>query len=83
MSGGGTKPRGGKMGTSVRVSSVSGEAVENAENELSIIVEKLDIVRQRIADAGRRYQALEKEVSHIEMDLAKCQKEVKPCINYP
>lgn len=83
MSGGGSKPRGGKMGTSIRVSSVSGEAVANAENELSVMVAKLDVIRQKIADAGRRYQALEKVVSHIEMDLAKCQKEVKLCINCP
>lgn len=76
MSGGGTKPRGGKMGTSIRATSVSPEAVTNAENELSAMVEKLGIVRQKMADAVRLYQVSEKTVSHLEMDLAKCQKEV-------
>ncbi|XP_058075749.1 structural maintenance of chromosomes protein 4-like [Magnolia sinica] len=37
MTGGGSKPRGGKMGTSIRVS-VSGEAVANAEKELAELV---------------------------------------------
>ncbi|XP_074324922.1 structural maintenance of chromosomes protein 4 [Apium graveolens] len=76
MSGGGGKPRGGKMGTSIRVSSVSREAVADAENELSSIVSKLDMIRQKIADAARCYQTLEKAISHLELDLAKCQKEV-------
>lgn len=76
MSGGGSKPRGGKMGTSIRVSSISREAVADAENELSLIVSKLDMIRQKIADAASCYQALEKAISHLEMDLAKCQKEV-------
>ncbi|GJX53387.1 structural maintenance of chromosomes protein 4, partial [Tanacetum coccineum] len=34
MSGGGNKPRGGKMGTSIRATSVSAEAIAEAENEL-------------------------------------------------
>lgn len=81
MSGGGGKPRGGKMGTSIRVSSVSREAVADAENELSSVVSKLEMIRQKIADAARCYQTLEKAISHLEMDLAKCQKEVYLCIN--
>uniref|UniRef100_A0A7N2N2P5 SMC hinge domain-containing protein n=1 Tax=Quercus lobata TaxID=97700 RepID=A0A7N2N2P5_QUELO len=51
MSGGGSKPRGGKMGTSIRVFSVSGEAVANAEKELCLTVEKLNSIRQRIVEA--------------------------------
>ncbi|KAK9984797.1 hypothetical protein SO802_034322 [Lithocarpus litseifolius] len=51
ISGGGSKPRGGKMGISIRASSVSGEAVANAEKELSLMVEKLNSIRQRIAEA--------------------------------
>ncbi|KAJ7970989.1 Structural maintenance of chromosomes protein [Quillaja saponaria] len=76
MSGGGSKPRGGKMGTSVRATSVSGEAVANAEKELSNMVDKLNSIRQKIADAVRRYQASEKAVAVLEMEFAKSQKEV-------
>ncbi|XP_052198087.1 structural maintenance of chromosomes protein 4-like [Diospyros lotus] len=76
MSGGGTKPRGGKMGTSIRATSVSPEAVTNAEIELSAMVEKLGIIRQKMADAVRLYKVSEKTVAQLEMDLAKCQKEI-------
>lgn len=76
MSGGGNKPRGGKMGTSIRAASVSGEAVTNAEEELQTMVEKLNSIRQRIAEAVRCYQASEKEISFLEMELAKSQKEI-------
>ncbi|KAI9120379.1 hypothetical protein K1719_007412 [Acacia pycnantha] len=76
MSGGGSKPRGGKMGTSIRASSVSAEAVSNAEKELSGMVDTLNTIRQRILDAGKRYQASEKAVTALEMELAKTQKEV-------
>ncbi|XP_065854959.1 structural maintenance of chromosomes protein 4-like [Euphorbia lathyris] len=76
MSGGGSKPRGGKMGSSIRAVSVSGEAVASAEKELSIMVDKLNGIRQLIVDAVRSYQASEKAITHLEMELAKCQKEV-------
>ncbi|KAL0014881.1 hypothetical protein SO802_001950 [Lithocarpus litseifolius] len=76
MSGGGNKPRGGKMGTSIRADSVSGEAVANAEKELSVMVEKLNSIRQRIAEAVRYYQASEKAIAILEMELAKTQKEI-------
>ncbi|KAI8030748.1 Structural maintenance of chromosomes protein 4 [Camellia lanceoleosa] len=76
MSGGGSKPRGGKMGTAIRATNVSAEAVANAENELSAMVGKLSNIRQKIADAVRQYQALEKTISHLEMELAKSQKEI-------
>ncbi|PON67311.1 Structural maintenance of chromosomes protein [Trema orientale] len=76
MSGGGSKPRGGKMGTSIRATSVSTEAVANAEKELSTMVEKLKSIRERISDAARRYQASDKAVAHLEMELAKTQKEI-------
>lgn len=76
MSGGGSKPRGGKMGTSIRTASVSGEAVANAEKELSIMVGKLNSIRQRIAEAVRCYQSSEKAIAILEMELAKSQKEV-------
>ncbi|KAL3846018.1 hypothetical protein ACJIZ3_003421 [Penstemon smallii] len=76
MTGGGSKPRGGKMGTSIRAASVSGEAVANAEKELSDLVERLGIIRSKMADAVKRYQVSEKAVSHLEMNLAKGQKEI-------
>lgn len=76
MSGGGGKPRGGKMGTSVRATSVSGEAVAIAEKELEAMASSLNNLRQKIADAARRYQASENAVARLEMDLAKSQKEV-------
>lgn len=76
MSGGGSKPRGGKMGTSIRPTSVSAEAIASAEMELSSMVEKLNSIRHRISDAVRNYQASEKEVALLEMELAKSQKEV-------
>lgn len=76
MSGGGGKPRGGKMGTSIRANSVSSEAIANAENELAAMVEKLGNIRQKIADAVKRYQVAENAVSRLEMELAKSQKEI-------
>ncbi|KAL3378731.1 hypothetical protein AABB24_004580 [Solanum stoloniferum] len=76
MSGGGGKPRGGKMGTSIRAASVSPEAISAAEKELSQIAENLDNVRQRITDAVKCYQASEKALSLGEMELAKCKKEI-------
>lgn len=76
MSGGGNKPRGGRMGTSIRAASVSAEAVVNAERELSELANKLNDIRQRIADAVRQYQASEKTIGAFEMELAKSQKEV-------
>ncbi|KAK8334912.1 hypothetical protein V6Z11_A09G019200 [Gossypium hirsutum] len=76
MSGGGSKPRGGKMGTSIRAASVSRETVVAAEKELANMVDSLNNIRQSIADAARRYQASEKVVAELEMEIAKSQKEV-------
>ncbi|CAK9179040.1 unnamed protein product [Ilex paraguariensis] len=76
MSDGGSKPRGGKMGTSIRASSISEEAIASAENELSVMIEKLSNTRKRIADAMQHYQATEKAISHMEMELANSQKEI-------
>lgn len=75
MSGGGRKPRGGKMGTSIRAS-VSSEGVAQAERELAQIVDELSSLRDKIGDAVRCYQAAEKAVYRLEMEVAKCQKEV-------
>lgn len=76
MSGGGSKPRGGKMGTAIRATSVSAEVIADAEKELSMHVEGLNHLRQTIADAAKHYQASEKAVSRLEIELAKSQKEV-------
>ncbi|KAG1358997.1 structural maintenance of chromosomes protein 4 [Cocos nucifera] len=75
MSGGGGKPRGGKMGTSIR-ESVSGEAVANAEKELAQLVDQLNVLRKSTVEATRGYQALEKAEAHLVMELAKSQKEI-------
>ncbi|XP_024974942.1 structural maintenance of chromosomes protein 4 [Cynara cardunculus var. scolymus] len=77
MSGGGNKPRGGKMGTSIRATSVSGEAVAEAENELAQIADRLSNLRQQISEVVRHYKDLEKTATHIEMELAKSQKEIE------
>ncbi|GAU35501.1 hypothetical protein TSUD_155320 [Trifolium subterraneum] len=76
MSGGGSKPKGGKMGTSIRATNVSGEAVAIAEKELSGLTDKLNAIRQRMVDAVKRYQAAEKNIAALDMELAKSQKEV-------
>lgn len=83
MSGGGSKPRGGKMGTSIRVTSVSREAVINAEKELATMVDSLNSIRQKIADAVRQYQASERAVGQLEMEIAKSQREVFSVISFP
>lgn len=76
MSGGGSKPRGGKMGTSIR-ESVPEEAVINAENDLKKLVDQLNGLRENINDAKKRYRSLEEAKSRLEMELAKAKKEVE------
>lgn len=63
------------MGTSIRAS-VSSEGIAQAERELAQIVDELSSLRHKISDAVRSYQAAEKAVYHLEMEVAKCQKEV-------
>ncbi|MQL91114.1 hypothetical protein Taro_023720 [Colocasia esculenta] len=75
MTGGGGKPRGGKMGTSIRAS-VSVEAVATAEKELDELVAQLGSLRKKINEAVRQYQGSEKVSAHLEMELAKSQKEI-------
>ncbi|KAG0473867.1 hypothetical protein HPP92_015724 [Vanilla planifolia] len=76
MSGGGSKPRGGKMGTSIRMS-ISAEAIVAAKKELSELEDQLKVLRQRITDAAKCYQASEKVESRLEMELAKSTKEAE------
>ncbi|XP_074578322.1 structural maintenance of chromosomes protein 4 isoform X2 [Curcuma longa] len=75
MSGGGNKPRGGKMGRYIR-ESVSGEDVASCEKDLAQLVDQLSDIRHRIADCTRRFQACEKDEAHYDMELAKTQKEI-------
>jgi structural maintenance of chromosome 4 len=81
MSGGGGKPRGGKMSTSIR-ESVSEETVINAENDLSKLVDQLNRLRESINDAKKRYRSLEDAKSRLEMELAKAKKEVPKLQNF-
>ncbi|GAB2234374.1 hypothetical protein Drorol1_Dr00003624 [Drosera rotundifolia] len=77
MSGGGGKPRGGKMGSSIRAATVSREAIADAERDFDTMVDKLNSVRQRITEAVMKYQTLDKSVASLEMELAKSQKEIE------
>lgn len=78
MSGGGSKPRGGKMGRCIQAASVSREAVADAEKELNSLVDNLNSTRKKVADAVTKYQALDKAIANLEMELAKSHKEVFP-----
>lgn len=64
------------MGTSIRADTVSREAVADAEKELSLLVDKLNAIRRRISDSVQSYQSLDKAIQHLEMEIAKSQKEV-------
>ncbi|KAI4389054.1 hypothetical protein MLD38_001318 [Melastoma candidum] len=75
MTGGGSKPRGGKMGTSIRVTSVSAESIRTAENELSTLSNKLSFLNKKISDAVSCYQAAQKAIASQRLELAKAQKE--------
>lgn len=75
MSGGGNKPKGGRMGTSIR-ESVSEEAIRNAENDLNKLVVELNGLRVKVNDAKKRYRSLEEAISRLELELAKARKEV-------
>eukprot|EP01018_Ginkgo_biloba_P007650 Gb_03310 [translate_table: standard] len=77
MSGGGGKPQGGRMGTSIRACSVSGEAIAAAENELDNLAEQLASLRQRLSSAVKHYQAADKAVAHLELELAKARMEIE------
>lgn len=75
MSGGGGKPRGGKMGTSIK-DSVTPEVLSSAEHELEMLESQLRGLRQSVNEARQRYQAAESGCIRIEMELDKCNKEI-------
>ncbi|KAL8162614.1 hypothetical protein V2J09_014103 [Rumex salicifolius] len=76
MSGGGSKPRGGKMGTSIRAATVSREAIADAQGNLETLVDKLDKIRKLKADAVRNYQALDQAINRLAMELRKGHSEI-------
>ncbi|KAL6537567.1 hypothetical protein OROMI_026101 [Orobanche minor] len=63
MTGGGNRPSGGQVGTSIRASA-SRESVANAEKELPDLVERLKNLRNRISDAVKNYRDSEKSNSN-------------------
>ncbi|KAJ1691122.1 hypothetical protein LUZ63_015277 [Rhynchospora breviuscula] len=75
MSGGGKKPRGGKMGTSIK-ESFSAEAVITAEQEVENLTSKLRSLRQSADEARRRYQAAEAGIGRTKMEIEKWEMEV-------
>ncbi|PRQ20284.1 putative P-loop containing nucleoside triphosphate hydrolase [Rosa chinensis] len=76
MSGGGSKPRGSKIGRSICTTVVSEEAITDASRGLASMVDKLNDIRQHIADAAKRFQASEDAIAHWELELAKSEKEI-------
>ncbi|KAM5546561.1 structural maintenance of chromosomes protein 4-like [Rosa sericea] len=76
MSGGGSKPCGSKIGRSICTTVVSEEAITDASRGLASMADKLNNIRQHIADAAKRYQASEDAIAHWELELAKSQKEI-------
>ncbi|KAJ3686474.1 hypothetical protein LUZ61_015638 [Rhynchospora tenuis] len=76
MSGGGGKPRGGKMGTSIK-ESFSAEAVASAEQEVEELNSKLSDISQSIDEARRGYQAAEAGIGRTKMEIEKWEIEVK------
>ncbi|KAJ7534246.1 hypothetical protein O6H91_13G085700 [Diphasiastrum complanatum] len=71
MSGGGAKPQGGRMGTAIRDSTVSREALQDAEDKLSSQTQQLLVLKNRITAAIQQYQKAEKAISQLELDSAK------------
>ncbi|KAG0607985.1 hypothetical protein M758_8G069200 [Ceratodon purpureus] len=77
MSGGGGKPRGGRMGTAIRDSTVSREGMASAEKELEKVRVELAAIRQRVSVATQQHQLALKSVSKLELDIAKIKMELE------
>jgi structural maintenance of chromosome 4 len=75
MSGGGKKAQRGMMGTAIQ-ESISEDAIKKAENELNNLVDKLNLLREKMNDAKKHYRSMEEAKSRLEMELAKAKKEV-------
>ncbi|KAK3135188.1 hypothetical protein QOZ80_5BG0415790 [Eleusine coracana subsp. coracana] len=76
MSGGGNKPKGGGMGSSIR-ESISEDAIKNAESNLNKLTGDLNKLREQMNDAKKHYRSLEEAKSRLQMELAKVKKEVE------
>ena len=76
MSGGGGKPRGGRMGTAIRACSVSTEAIAKAEDDLTTCMERGRDLREKINAATHQYRSAEKVLTQLELQLAKIRMEV-------
>lgn len=81
MSGGGGKPRGGRMGTAIKDSTVSRESMASAEKDLEDVRAELSATRQRVSEAAQQHQSALKSVSQLELDIAKIKMEVSMLIN--
>ncbi|GBG74228.1 hypothetical protein CBR_g17940 [Chara braunii] len=77
MSGGGGRPRGGKMGTAVRDGGVSREALSTAERELDALVAQLTALRARIAEITATASRAEKALMLLETQIPKTKMEVE------
>ncbi|MCO5547330.1 hypothetical protein L7F22_000778 [Adiantum nelumboides] len=77
MSGGGGKPKGGRMGTAVRASSISAETMCKAEEELATLTEQRKALREKIDASVQQYRTAEKAISQLELHLAKVQMEIE------
>ncbi|KAG0558584.1 hypothetical protein KC19_10G039500 [Ceratodon purpureus] len=77
MSGGGGKLRGGRMGTTIRDSTVSRESMTIAEKRLESVRTQLIATRQRVSTASQQYQLALKSISQLELDITKIKMEVE------
>lgn len=77
MSGGGGKPKGGKMGTAIRDSSVSVEVMAKAEQELASLIEQRSNLQQKVNAAVEKHKTAGKTVAQLKLQFAKCQMEVE------
>ena len=50
--------------------------LKKAENELNNLVDKLNMLREKMSDAKKHYRSMEEAKSRLEMELAKAKKEV-------
>ena len=76
MSGGGGKPRGGRMGTAIRACSVSTEAISKAEEDLMTCTKQRRALREKINAAVNQYRTAEKSLSQLKLQSAKIRMEV-------
>ncbi|CAK9223237.1 unnamed protein product [Sphagnum troendelagicum] len=77
MSGGGGKPRGGRMGTAIQDSSVSQESLAAVEKELESVRHELVSIRHRISIAIQEYRTADNALSQLALDIPKMQMELE------